>query len=170
MVFFNVFIIQWVMEKKNFLIPAVILAAVAVFALGGCVAGDTAMETPRVNFPEENISVSVEIADSREGILQGMMYREELGEFAGMLFIFQEPKLAGFWMKNMLIPLDMIFISEGKEIVRIEENVPPCITDDAACETYGKVLAKYVLEVNSGFAEKYGISEGEKVKIILERS
>ena len=106
----------------------------------------------------------VEISDSTVERAQGLMFRKMLDDNSGMLFIFPNSDKHSFWMKNTFIPLDIIWIDENLEIVYIHENVQPCkevcnsITPDKD--------AKYVLEINAGLLEKYGIEIGEKVEII----
>jgi uncharacterized membrane protein (UPF0127 family) len=112
-----------------------------------------------------NVTVNVEVADDNEERVMGLMYREELPANLGMLFIFQEPKVLTFWMKNTLIPLDMLFISGNLEIIKIDRDVPPCAAD--LCPNYGGVYGKYVLEVNAGFTQAHGIMEGDKIHLIL---
>jgi len=111
----------------------------------------------------EKISVNVEIADTFDERSQGLMFRESLDENAGMLFIFEEEDYLSFWMKNTLIPLDMIFISEDLEIVDIKYAIP-CKQDP--CVSYKTIKpAKYVLEVNGNYTIKNKISIGDKVTI-----
>ncbi|MBC8495201.1 DUF192 domain-containing protein [archaeon] len=110
-----------------------------------------------------DINIDVEIADSFSVQMQGLMYREELGEYSGMLFIFPDEIERTFWMKNTLIPLDMIFIDSNMKIVKIVQ-AKPCIKDP--CEHYpSERAAMYVLEVNKGFSESHGIKEGNIVLI-----
>lgn len=110
-----------------------------------------------------NISIDVEIADSFSVQMQGLMYREELGEYSGMLFIFPDKIERTFWMKNTLIPLDMIFIDSNMKIVKIVQ-AEPCSADP--CSHYkSERVAMYVLEVNKGFSESHGIKEGNIVLI-----
>ena len=78
------------------------------------------------------------------------MYVKKLPENSGMLFIFDKPDIYTFWMKNTLIPLDMIRINQDNQIVDIQEAIP-CTTD--ICQTYpGKESASYVLEINKGLS------------------
>jgi len=108
----------------------------------------------------ENGCFEVELAISYEERSQGLMYREQLD--GGMLFVFPEEGVYSFWMKNTLIPLDMIWISEDLGVVDIYENALPCITE--VCESYGPTTeALYVLEINSGEVSEFGISIGERV-------
>ena len=94
--------------------------------------------------------VYVEIADEPNERNQGLMFRENLEWDRGMFFVFDDERILSFWMKNTLIPLDMLFIDADFRIVDIKENVPPC--KDDPCPSYSSEHpAKYVLEVNSGF-------------------
>lgn len=110
---------------------------------------------------DREIAVQAEIADTIEERSYGLMNRASLEEDAGMIFIFEEAGPHSFWMKNTLIPLDMIFIAENMTIVDIHKNATPLseepIIPCADC--------KYVLEVNGGFCDKNGITIGDKVEI-----
>jgi len=109
----------------------------------------------------ENIKVNVEIADTFEKRLQGLMFRESLDDNSGMLFIFGQADYLSFWMKNTLMPLDIIFISENFEIVDIKYAVP-CKEDP--CISYQTVSpAKYVLEVNGNFTIDNNIRIGNRI-------
>jgi uncharacterized protein len=116
---------------------------------------------------EGSKEVKVEIADSLEERALGLMFREFLDDDEGMLFIFEDEDYLSFWMKNTLIPLDMIFISEDFEIVDIKQAVP-CREDP--CISY-KTLepAKYVLEVNGNFTIKNNIKIGNKILFNFNR-
>lgn len=120
-------------------------------------------EIPKVCFSSEKCA-SVEIADDNEERQKGLMFREEMDENSGMLFIFENSDYYNFWMKNTLIPLDIIWISEDMKIVDIQ-NAVPCLEEP--CEIYKpREKAFYVLEVNSGFAERNEINIGDEVKFI----
>jgi len=96
---------------------------------------------------------------------QGLMFREELEFDSGMLFVFDETGNYPFWMKNTLIPLDIIWISESGRIVFIYEDVQPCPVDEENCLNYNpNTDALYVLEINEGRTSELGISVGDKVK------
>ena len=108
------------------------------------------------------ILVNVEIANEPEERTQGLMFRQNLDWDNGMFFVFEEERKLSFWMKNTLIPLDMLFIDKNFKIVEIKENVPPCKED--ICPNYpSEIPAKYVLEVNGGFVIKNNIEVGDKV-------
>ena len=106
----------------------------------------------------ENNCFEVEIADTLEKHAQGLMNRERLNSESGMLFIFDTESKRSFWMKNTLIPLDIIWIDENKKVVFIKHNAEPCKTEK--CKTFGpNKNAKYVLEINGGLAEEIGLTE-----------
>lgn len=110
------------------------------------------------------IVINAEIADDDKERAIGLMNRTSLAENAGMIFIFDDEKHRSFWMKNTLMPLDMIFISANGAIVDIT-TMQPC--KSLFCESYkSKQPAKYVLEVNAGFAEKHGVKVGDRVELL----
>jgi YVTN family beta-propeller protein len=111
--------------------------------------------------------VFVEVPDDREEFARGLMFRNHLPWNAGMLFAFNEEEPRRFWMKNTLIPLDMIFLDSSFKIIDIKENVPPCKQED--CPTYpSREPAQYVLEVNSGFAQEKGVKIGDRLATLDE--
>jgi uncharacterized membrane protein (UPF0127 family) len=109
--------------------------------------------------------IFVEIADSPNERAKGLMFREKLDEDKGMLFIFENEDHRSFWMKNTYIPLDILWIDSKEKIVHIEKEVPPCETEK--CPPYtSDAKAKYVLEVNSGWAEKNNVKIGDAVRFL----
>ena len=89
-----------------------------------------------------------EIADTNESRQRGLMFREKLKENTGMIFIFDYEGKHSFWMKNTLIPLDLIWISTDKKVVYIQ-TLQPCKSDP--CPSYKpEIDSKYVLEVDAG--------------------
>lgn len=102
----------------------------------------------------------IEIADSPYERQTGLMYRDSLDEQQGMLFIFENSELRGFYMKNTLIPLDLIFIDENYEIVHIYSKATPYETASISSQ----LPAKYVFEINGGLSEQIGIQKGMKIK------
>jgi uncharacterized membrane protein (UPF0127 family) len=111
----------------------------------------------------EKIKIKVEIADSAEERSYGLMFKEFLDENSGMLFVFDDENYRNFWMKNTLISLDIIFISEDLEIVDIKYAVP-CLEDP--CVSYkSSKPAKYVLEVNGDFTIENDVGLGDKIII-----
>ena len=102
---------------------------------------------------------SVEIATTEEEKTTGLMYRKQLADGKGMLFDFTPEQEVSMWMKNTYIPLDMIFIRADGRILRIAESTEPLST--RIIPSGG--LAKGVLEVIAGTAQKYGIAPGDRV-------
>ncbi len=107
----------------------------------------------------------VEIADNPSEREIGLMGRKSLDEESGMLFVFEQEGVYKFWMKNTLIPLDMIWIDGGNKIIFIKENAEPCKTNP--CEVFGPdEKAKYVLEINGGTTEKMKLKIGDAVEFM----
>ncbi len=102
---------------------------------------------------------SVEMATTEEEKTTGLMYRKELPDGKGMLFDFSPEQQISMWMKNTYISLDMIFIRADGRILRIAENTEPHSTKIISSGG----LAKGVLEVIAGTAQKYGIQPGDRV-------
>ena len=103
----------------------------------------------------------VEVVSSQDELTNGLMFRESLNKNSGMLFVFPEENFYSFWMKDTLIPLDIIWINSDKEIVFIKHNAQPCLEND--CENFtSNEKALYVLEINSGIAEEIGLKVGDK--------
>ncbi len=110
--------------------------------------------------PGARHTVSVEIARSDPDRAKGLMYRRELAADAGMLFLFEETAAHPFWMKNTLIPLDMIFIGEDGRVAGIVARAVP---GDLSPRSAGGP-SRYVLEVNGGWAEAHGVGAGDRVR------
>ncbi|HEX6160984.1 MAG TPA: DUF192 domain-containing protein [Thermoanaerobaculia bacterium] len=122
----------------------------------------TVDHSPRVTFPDGFV-VRTEIAADDETRAQGLMYRDQLRPGTGMLFFFPEPGEYPFWMRNTLIPLDMIWIDDQKKIVAMHQNVQPCRT--AECPNYPpRAISRYVLEVAGGVAKEHGLKVGDVLR------
>ena len=105
--------------------------------------------------------VNVEVVATEETRAKGLQERTSMPVDQGMLFIFQDNGLYDFWMKDTLIPLDMIWINDHLKIVGIKESVLPCDADP--CPEYKAAgLSRYVLEVNAGYASIYGLKVGDE--------
>ena len=117
-------------------------------------------------FPEHGLTLNVEIAKNTKQRALGLMFREQLAANNGMFFIFDDEAVQRIWMKNTLIPLDIIFISAENRIVSIFKNIQPCRQNP--CAIYNsKQRVKYMLEVNAGFVEDKNIDVVEKVRFSL---
>jgi len=125
----------------------------------------------RPEFPEGTLTISqegsvmtipIEIANTDELRAFGLMYKEDIPEDYGMLFVFPSPGIRGFWMKNTFIELDIAFIDSDGVILDIQ-NMKPC--EESPCPIYIIYKPfKYALEVKAGFFDRYGFSEGAKIE------
>ncbi len=115
----------------------------------------------------EGQCVKVEVVQKEEELHRGLQFRKSLDPDSGMLFIFQKSGPYAFWMKDTLIPLDMIWMDDGRRIGHIEHNVPPCAADP--CPRYTPAAeALYVLEVNVGYADQLGLKIGDTAEFRFE--
>lgn len=103
---------------------------------------------------------NVEVADDDAERAQGLMFVESMPTLSGMLFVYEQPRHATFWMRNTLISLDMLFISPAGIVERIHENAIP--GDETVIDGGEGVLA--VLEINGGLAKRLGITEGATIQ------
>src|SRR6266853_2828746 len=104
-------------------------------------------------------SFTVELAATPEQMEQGLMFRRSLGPDSGMLFDFKASSMAMMWMKNTLIPLDMLFVDQEGRIVNIHQRAVPGSLDTIAAAA----PVRAVIELNGGTAERLGIRPGDKV-------
>ena len=117
---------------------------------------------PTIVLPDGS-TVQIEIATDDDTRAQGLMFRDRVPEGTGMLFLFPEAGEFPFWMKNTLVPLDMIWIDDQRRVVHVEPNVPPCKADP--CPSYPPhAVAKYVLELGAGQAAKHRVENGSTLK------
>ncbi len=115
----------------------------------------------------KQVCFNVEVVQTINERQKGLMFRENLDNNSGMLFIFPESNKHGFWMKNTLIPLDIIWIDQNKTVVYIKENIIPCKVDYKDCPIYyPQKEALYVLEVNFGKVKENNLSVGENSTFI----
>jgi uncharacterized membrane protein (UPF0127 family) len=104
-------------------------------------------------------AVRIEVADDPAEQAQGLMFRPRMAADAGMLFIFEPPRPASFWMHNTMIPLDMIFIDDTGRVESIVERRDTF--SDRVSESQGQVRA--VLEINAGRSRELGLESGARV-------
>jgi len=144
----------------------------AMLVMGGCFFGGQAKTVaagPTVSFSlagGKNYYFSVELAETVAERKQGLMNRKSLGKYEGMLFIFDKDDMRNFWMKNTLIPLDMIFMDKDYHVVHVTKQAQPCKKDPCDVLGSGKP-AKFVLEVNGGMADEMGLKEGDTAQVTL---
>jgi uncharacterized membrane protein (UPF0127 family) len=138
--------IFWFVNRDDFSVRNIIVADVPTMHIG-------------------DIPIKVEIVESDEERAQGLSNREKLEDSEGMLFVFPESGYHPFWMKDMLFPIDIIWIDENLEVIAIDKNIRP--------NTYPQTFrpprpAKYVLETNVHFSDTYSLREGLSVRLPIQ--
>lgn len=108
----------------------------------------------------EPVSFQVELADTAESRAQGLMHRKEMAPEAGMLFIYEGPRQAAFWMKNTFIPLDILFLDRAGVVTYVH---PQAIPHDET-PIFGGNAVNYVLEINAGLAAELGLAAGAQLR------
>ena len=121
-------------------------------------------DAPQLNLERVKLSsgmhrIDAQIAGTPEQRQTGLMFRKEMPQHEGMIFVFDQPAKQCFWMKNTLIPLSAAFVSDDGTIVNIEEMKPLVL--DGHCSTQP---VRYVLEMNKGWFAKKGIKAGSKLQ------
>ena len=106
------------------------------------------------------VQLDIELADDEESRVKGLMYRQEMKEEQGMLFIMEANEPQSFWMLNTYISLDIIYVGADKRIVSIQRNTTPKSTDPVP----SGAPAKYVLEVVAGYADRHGLQVGDRLE------
>jgi uncharacterized membrane protein (UPF0127 family) len=122
--------------------------------------GEAQASSVVVDTGERKLTFRVELARTEPEREKGLMFREHLAPDAGMLFLFERPSVQTFWMKNTLIPLDMVFIGADREVVGVVANAEPLTL---TARTVGEP-SQYVLEIGGGLAARLGIRAGERVE------
>lgn len=161
------------LKKLIYIFKLSVISSGIAIALSGCNSIFLTSKTEEISQPQKlpiiastqisGRTIELEVATTPRQLATGLMFRDSLESDRGMLFLFSESQEAKFWMKNTLIPLDMIFLHQGK-VVKIIENVPPCEQDP--CLGYGSstILVDGLLELSSGMAAELKIEVGQKLK------
>ncbi len=124
--------------------------------LAGCRADQVEVRLPSGGMAR----FAVEVADDGAERAQGLMYRETMAKSAGMLFVYDKPQRASFWMKNTLIPLDMVFADPQGRVTKVHANAVP--GDTTAID--GGSGVQVILEINAGLAKRMGIVPGAALR------
>jgi len=149
--------------RRLLLAAPLILPAAVASAPAACAQGND------IVFPRSSLAIvtggreikfDVEMATNESQRERGLMYRKQLGPYEGMLFDFQDERPVSFWMKNTLIPLDMVFIAADGTVRHVHANAVPMSTETIPSEH----PVRGVLEINGGSARLLGIKPGDKVK------
>ena len=139
---------------------AALLGAALLLPAGSVLAADCAPDRLDLRQGETTLRFRVEVADDAAERSRGLMYREELPRFGGMLFVYDAPEPVAFWMKNTLIPLDMLFFDASGRLAAVHENAVP---GDLTPIPGGDAI-QYVLEINGGAARRLGIVPGAELR------
>lgn len=137
-----------------------ILLVLAALICSACMA-----QEPHVVLKGERFTV--ELAQTADEQALGLMFREEMEDNRGMLFLFPVEAMRSFWMKNTRIPLDIFYFDADLKLVSVAENARPCKT--RRCPNYpSKGPAKYVLELNAGKAAELGVQPGDVLELHID--
>lgn len=138
--------------------PACLLGLAALFSAPGC----SGQSLPWVELNGQRYQV--ELAMDEPSRVRGLMFRDQLPEQQGMLFVFPTQERQAFWMKNTRIPLDIIYFDASLALVSVAANASPCKT--GPCPAYpSKGPARFVLELNAGHAQRLGLKPGDKLEL-----
>lgn len=149
---------KYIIYATGAIIFSAVIAAIIFFGAKGHIEFETGtIEARKQKF-------KVEIADNADARKKGLSGREYLCAECGMVFLLDASEKYSFWMKNMRFPLDIIWIN-GEEVVFLAKNVPA----NSKKIFYPEKEANLVLEINAGLADKYGIREGDKIKLNINK-
>jgi uncharacterized membrane protein (UPF0127 family) len=141
------------------------LALMALFVLQAPSCGGTSEAgLPVIKIKVDGHTVKAEVAQSPAAMSRGLMYRRDLGKHAGMLFVYEEPRLLSFWMKNTFVPLSIAFLDADGVIVDIQDMHPQTEVSHRSARP-----ALYALEVNQGWFAERGVEVGAKVEFDLPK-
>ena len=159
--------------RAQVLIPVAIAAV--IIGVVGVLTIPSESKLAEVKFPKGSVKIGdimldVQIAETDAQKTRGLMFQNELPYDQGMIFVFDQEQIVPIWMLNMQFPLDIIWFDSDGNIVHMERNILPCKSalETATCTVQnadGK-KAKYVLEVTSGFIDKFQITQSSKLQII----
>ena len=131
---------------------------VAMMAAGPVAAQETAQQLPAITLQAGMFNIRAEVAQTPAQRQIGLMHRKSLPLNDGMLFVFEEPSVQCFWMKNTLVPLSAAFVADDGQIVNIADMKP--LDESPHCS---KQAVRYVLEMNQGWFAKRGLKTGDRL-------
>lgn len=114
---------------------------------------------------QKNLEIDVEVANNNTERMRGLMFRKEMDEDNGMLFIFEKPDTQSFWMKNTILPLDIMFIDSAGVIDTIYRSTTPY--SERSLPSRRRV--QFVVEVNAGWSDKFGVKEGDLIEFKVDK-
>ena len=152
----------------RYLMPHLMLMLLVALMGAGCgrpeTEGPEVLSTRKVTLPDGQ-QIRAEVEMDAVDMQKGMMFRDSLARGRGMLFIHQTPGLYPYWMYQVRIPLDIIWMDASHRIVEISPDTPPCKTKASLCANYGgHETAQFVLELGGGEARRLGLSLGRTLE------
>jgi uncharacterized protein len=128
-----------------------------------CSAAAPAQEAPQMNLPVVQLNagmhnIRAQVARTPDQRSTGLMHRKEMPQHEGMLFVFEQPSVQCFWMKNTLLPLSIAFLADDGTVVNVRDMQPQAL--DSHCS---EKPVRYVLEMNQGWFAKRGVKPGFKL-------
>ncbi|MEM8822481.1 MAG: DUF192 domain-containing protein [Pseudomonadota bacterium] len=136
------------------------LFSLVLWLVAGAAAASCSVERLDLRGEFGTVRFQAELALTPEEHARGLMFREEMARLSSMLFVFPQPRERTFWMRNTLIPLDIIFLDDSGTITRIHENAVPL--DETVIPSNGP--ARAVLEINGGLAADLGLAVGDELR------
>ena len=136
-----------------------IALAAAVLAFAAAAQDGPQLNLPRVKLTTGMHVIDAQVATTTEQRMTGLMFRQEMPQHEGMLFVFEYPSQQCFWMKNTLLPLAVAFIDDDGTIVNLDEMQPQTLNSHCSAKP-----VRYVLEMNKGWFSKKGIKAGTKLE------
>ena len=136
-----------------------LIAALLLAALSAAAQEQPQMDLPRVKLAAGMHQIDAQVAQRGEERMTGLMWRKEMPQHEGMLFVFEQPTLQCFWMKNTLLPLSTAFVADDGTIVNIADMKPQTLNSHCS-----EKPVRYVLEMNKGWFAKRGIKAGAKLE------
>jgi uncharacterized protein len=145
----------------------VLLTAALCFALAACSSSSDPVRdfsAREITLPDGKTIVA-EVMTNPMDMSRGMMFRDSLPPDRGMLFIHGSPNRYPYWMYQVKIPLDIVWLDQNRRVAEISANTPPCASKSASdCPNYGgHEVALYILELGGGQAAKHGVQVGSYI-------
>jgi uncharacterized protein len=135
-----------------------LIAALLLAALSAAAQEQPQMDLPRVKLAAGMHQIDAQVAQRGEERMTGLMWRKEMPQHEGMLFVFEQPTMQCFWMKNTLLPLSTAFVADDGTIVNIADMKPQTLNSHCS-----EKPVRYVLEMNQGWFARKGIKPGFKL-------
>ncbi len=143
-------------------LPALAAATILLSGCGGPQTGVDAMQMREVTMPGGQV-IQAEVMMRQDDMARGMMHRSEIPSGRGLLFVFGKPGQNRFWMLNVKVPLDIVWMDRGHTIVELAANAEPC--PELPCRSYGgEKESQFILELAGGSIAKYGLQPGQTIR------